>query len=61
MWYFNINGQKVKSICNQVLKADLQNGKLLCNIIWKHKWDGGETQCAEMLTPEEIGQIMGGN
>lgn len=38
--------------------ANIVNGAFLCVKMWKHE---SGTQCAEQMSVEEFGQLMGGN
>ena len=47
------------------LKGCYVNGGQLALIVWQHEWiwkeKAGVTRCAEYVTFEELGQILGGN
>jgi hypothetical protein len=61
LYTFKIKGKIEKSESPVIFSVGYAEGFFIGRKLWMHHWDKGVTQCSELLTMEEIGQLCGGN
>lgn len=61
MFKFILKGKPENSGAPVILIGGHAGGAFIGAIVWMKAHSEGVTQCAETLTPEEIGQLCGGN